>query len=306
MTRAICIAAAAAWLSAAVACRRVSIPATTSPATAGASATKVSDFRTTLADEGLLGIVVAPETVDVASQLEGRLKEIRVRTGDSVERDDVVAKLDTLSARQELAIARADLAVAKSDRDRSRLELAQAEERLRRRETVIELPTQTVGTVSDEERSTSRYQRELAAVRVAAAEAAVASKQSHFEQLRALVAEGFVRAPFSGRVTTRYADVGTLLHKGVPIVRIIGTGELRVRFAIPEEQASRIVVGMPLRIAVGTASLTGAVEKVAPEIDASSRMVFAEASLARDPRQPLRSGQVAHVFVAPQLASATR
>jgi RND family efflux transporter MFP subunit len=264
----------------------------------------VTDSRTAATDEGFLGIVVAPETVDLASQIEGRLKEIKVRPGDSVERDDVVARLDTLSARQELAMARADLAGARSDRDRARLELAQAQERERRREVMIQLPTQTVGTVSDEERSTSRYQRELAAVRVAAADAAVASKESHLEQLRTLVAEGLVRAPFSGRVTSRYADVGTLLHKGAPIVRIIGTGELRVRFAIPEERASSVVVGMPLRIAISTATLSGAVEKVAPEIDAASRMVFAEASIAEDPRQPLRSGQIAHVFIAPQLASA--
>ena len=108
-----------------------------------------------------------------------------------------------------------------------------------------------MGTVSDEELSASRYQQKIAAVKVAAAEANVASKEAHLAQLRALLPEGAVRAPFDGTVTARYADVGALIHKGAPIVRMIESGELRVRFAIPEEEADALAVGDPVRIVAG-------------------------------------------------------
>ena len=48
---------------------------------------------------------------------------------------------------------------------------------------------------------------------------------------RALLAEGAVRAPFAGTIAARYVDVGAMIHRGAPLVRLIEDGELRVRFA---------------------------------------------------------------------------
>jgi len=94
---------------------------------------------------------------------------------------------------------------ARTGPDQAKLELAQAEERLSRRQTVVELPAQTVRTVSDEEFSTSRYQQKISAVKVAAADTSVSSKAAHLAQLRALLAEGAVRAPFYGQRLHRQA-----------------------------------------------------------------------------------------------------
>ena len=253
--------------------------------------------RTAPADEGFLGIVVAPETVDVTSVLEARLKQIELRPGDRVERGAVLATLDTRTARHELAIAAAELAAADTQREQAKLELAQSTERVERRQAVVELPTQTVRTVSDEELSSSRYQKQIAAVKVAAAVANVSSKAAHLAVLRTLLEEGTVRAPFDGTIATRYADVGSLIHKGAPIVRIIEDGQLRVRFAIPEEDADAVASGDPVRINVGGVALDGVVEKVNSEIESASRMVFAEASIdvPAASRHRIRSGGVARV-----------
>jgi RND family efflux transporter MFP subunit len=278
-------------------CRGAVAPVAAPAAMATLVAAKSSEARTAGDDVGFLGIVIAPATVDVTSQLEGRLLAIAVRAGDRVSSGAILAKLDSRSARHELAIAEADLAAAATERQQAKLELAQAEERVLRRQSVVELPTATVRTVSDEELSSSRYQQRIAAVKVAAAAANVASKAAHLAQLRTLVSEGAVRAPFDGTVVARYADVGSLIHKGAPIVRMIESGELRVRFAIPEESANAVATGDAVRIDAGELALGGVVEKVNPEIEAASRMVFAEASLEVPPpaRGHIRSGQVARV-----------
>jgi RND family efflux transporter MFP subunit len=262
--------------------------------------------RTALPEEGFLGMVLAPETVDVTSQLEARLVNIRVRPGDRVARGDVLAQLDTSSARQELAIAVAELAAAHTASDQSKLELAESEERLARRQVLVELPIGSLPTVSDEELSTSRFQQRAAEVKVAAAAANVSSKAAHLAQLRLLLAEGAVRAPFDCTVAVRYADVGALIHKGAPVVRIIASGELRVRFAIPEERGNVLALGDPVRIVAGEESLRGAVEKINPEIDAAARMIFAEASLDLSGRSSglVRSGQAARVHLASRGAQA--
>lgn len=281
-------------------CRRAQAPVAPVVAQASrATPAKVTDW-TARPDDGFLGLVIAPETVDVTSQLEARLADIAVRPGDRVTRGAVLARLDTRSARHELDIAAAELAAARTARDQAKLALAEADERLARRETVVELPHETVGTVSADELSAARYEQKAAAVKVAAAEANVSSKAAHLAELRLLVAEGAVRAPFDGTVAARYADVGSLIRKGAPIVRLIERGELRVRFAIPEERADALAVGDPLRIVAGAETLAGAVEKINPEIDAAARMIFAEASLDLPARSSgrVRAGQVARVHAA--------
>ncbi|HEX6836705.1 MAG TPA: efflux RND transporter periplasmic adaptor subunit [Polyangia bacterium] len=250
------------------------------------------------APEGFVGIVVAPETVDVTTQLEARIRSIDVRLGDHVKAGALLAKLDTRSARHDLEMARAELVAARTERERAGIELAEAAEKLERRGTKVTVRGEAVGTVSDEELSDSKYQEKLAAVRVAAADASIDSKQVRLEQLAALVAEGAVRAPFDGTITARYIDAGAMLQRGAPIVRIIESGQLRVRFAVPEGRASTMKVGVPVRIVVDGRALGGTVEKVSPEIDASARMLFVEARLDADREQGVRPGQVARVSVA--------
>lgn len=291
------IVAVGILVSASASCRGAVAPPATPVATAPPLTPNSTEFRTATTEDGFLGMIIAPETVDITSQLEGRLKGINVRAGDRVTRGAILANLDTRSASQDLAVAIAELAAANTERERTKLELSQADERFARRQSVVELPSQTVRTVSDEELSASRYQQQIAAVKLAAAVANVASKAAHLAQLRTLLAEGAVRAPFDGTVATRYADIGSLIHKGSPIVRMIESGQLRVRFAIPEEQADSVATGDRLRIDAGDLTLAGVVEKVNPEIEAASRMVFAEASLDVPPqaRNRIRSGQVARV-----------
>ena len=252
------------------------------------------------APEGFLGIVIAPETVDVTTQLEARIRSIEVRLGDHVKRGAVLARLDTRSALHDLEMARADLVTARTERERTGIELAEAEERLKRRGAVVTVRGETVGTVSEEELSASKYQEKLAAVRVAAADASIEAKQVRLQQLGALVAEGAVRAPFDGTITARYVDVGAMIQRGAPIVRVIEGGQLRVRFAVPEPRASKMRAGAPVRIVVDGVALAGTVEKVSPEIDASARVLFAEARIeaADDGEPPVRPGQVARVTLA--------
>ncbi|MDB4968789.1 MAG: hypothetical protein JWN44_4478 [Myxococcales bacterium] len=247
---------------------------------------------------GFLGVVVAPQTVDVSAQVAGRLLAVTVRVGDHVQRDAVLARLDGRSAVQEVKMARAELATALAARDQARLDIAQARERAARRSAVVELPSETVGTASAEEVSSAQYQVRLGQAKLDSAEAAVAQRRARLQQMAILAKEGALRAPFEGVVVARYVDAGSSIRQSMPVVRLLETGELRVRFAMPED-ADELAVGTAVRVSVGAEAVDGVVEKVTPEIDAASRMIFAEASLA--PRHaslhPLRSGQVARVSV---------
>jgi multidrug efflux pump subunit AcrA (membrane-fusion protein) len=82
-------------------------------------------------------------------------------------------------------------------------------------------------------------------------------------------------------VAARYLDPGALVHAQTPIVRLISADELRVRFAISEDEALRFApaVRIRARVAASGMQLDGTVESIAPEVDTAARMIFAEARL---------------------------
>jgi hypothetical protein len=79
-------------------------------------------------------------------------------------------------------------------------------------------------------------------------------------------------------VASRYVEDGAYLRAGVPLLRLVDTGGLRVRFAVPEQAADKPSTGTLVHVHIDShLALSATVEHVSPEIDAAARMVFAEA-----------------------------
>jgi membrane fusion protein (multidrug efflux system) len=99
----------------------------------------------------------------------------------------------------------------------------------------------------------------------------------------------------------RYVDPGGIVGTNTPIVRLISANDFIVRFAVPESQVAAVAIGARVRVVVRSqqrAWLHGIVDKVAPEIDAASRMLFLEAHLAgTDAGAATLSGEMARVSV---------
>lgn len=219
---------------------------------------------------GLLGVVVG-EGVEVRAPLDGRLEQLSVRLGDEVAAGAELGRLDARPLRQEATMAEARLAAAESEVARLELELGEASERLAR---YARVPTETF---SADELAAARYQEKSAGVRLAAARATVRERQAALAQARQRLEETTLRAPFAGRVVERLVDPGGVVQSGSVLMRLLRAGPVRVRFAIPEERLGEVRVGAPVRLELPVLgrSVSGRVERVAPEVDAASRMVFA-------------------------------
>jgi RND family efflux transporter MFP subunit len=244
--------------------------------------------------EGLLGVILARASVDMAAPAEGRIRAVDVRIGDRVAAGGRIARIDLPDARFELEVAEASAKAAQLENDKAKVELAEAEERLERRKSLS-----AEALTSGEDLSAARYQARLMAVRVDATAAQMRQQRARVEQLRQANTEADIRAPFDGIVAVRYADPGARVRQGEPIVRLIAASERFVRFAVPEERASEVTVGLPVRVDADHLELAGRVEKIAPEIDAASRMVFVEAGLEQGAGTPgaVLSGEIARVWL---------
>jgi RND family efflux transporter MFP subunit len=241
-----------------------------------------------------VGVVLASKTAEIAARFQGRLTEVPVRIGDRVRAGAILAVLDVPVLRHELRAAEASLRTSEVEQARGAVELTEAEERLVRYTGLF-----ADGASSGEELTSAKYQRQLGAARLRLMESQVAERRTLVERLRRENEEATVRAPFDGVVAARYVDQGAMIGLATPIVRLISAGELIVRFAVPEADAKLVSIGMSIEVALPDAPLPvrATIAKIAPEIDAASRMVYVEATLAASAQQePLAmSGGVARI-----------
>jgi RND family efflux transporter MFP subunit len=267
--------------------------------TAVADAGSPGAIRVQSEKAGFLGVLTPGEAVDVATRIDGLITGVELRLGDQVEENKVIATIDDRAPRDELAMALAGLNAALADQERASLELAEARERRQRWHAMSK--DGGVEVVSQEELTSLTYKQKYAAQRLKSAEAQVAEYRARVHNLERRVAESTVRAPFAGVVAKRYVDPGATVQPGDPIVRLVRGGDFWVRFAIPEQKSAAVRRGQAVTVRAETvdAALSGVVEKVAPEVDDASRMIFAEARLTVPEalRDLALAGRVVRVYV---------
>ena len=184
------------------------------------------------------GLIVARESADVASRIEGVLTAVHVRPGDHVHEGEIVATTDAGTAAGELEKARATLQSVLADERSARVEFAAAQLRLKRREELL-----AEGLVSREERDGFQAQCESAGARFDAAHARTDVQRAQIAILEQSVRNQTIRAPFAGTVMVRFLDPGSAVHPGMPVLNLAKSGGLWVRFAVPADEGHAVAAG---------------------------------------------------------------
>jgi len=246
-------------------------------------------------ETGFLGVVVALQSVELSAKFDGTLERLDVHVGDHVKAGTVIARLDSRSVVQDLAIAEASLLVAEAEHDRLVVESRDASNRRARLQIIPEL-------FAREQLEAADSQEQVAAARLRGSVAELAGKRARTNQLRETLRNARIVAPFDGTVAAQYVDPGTTVSRSTPIVRVISPTSLVIRFAVPEEQAAGIAVRRNVTVRVESVNLTadGVIESVVPEIDAALRMVVIEARLTANGghTRAIPAGAIARVRVA--------
>jgi RND family efflux transporter MFP subunit len=242
--------------------------------------------------EAFVGVIFARQQVDLASTAQAVVETVPVQLGSQVERGDTIATLDADAVRRELAAAGAAVRAANADLSAARVELAAASEKVKRLSRFPE-------GVPGEEIVSARTRERLLSSQLVGARARVGGAMARVEQLRVLVENAAIVAPFDGVIAARYVDPGALVGPGKPIARLISADDLWVRFAVAEERAGTVHVKACVRVALRSPDLSvpGSVEMVAPQVDTALRMLIAEARLSvpDEWRGKLQAGLAAEV-----------
>lgn len=266
------------------ACSRAPLPGKVSEVAPGRHA---ADHAASAArDAGWLGVILPRQSVDLAPEIPGRVEQVYVREGDAVRRGQIVAMLESAHDLQELAMAEVGLRAAEADVARSRLELADADNRLTSR---LAMPD----VFPKEEIRRAEIQKQMAGVNLEGMQARVEEQRARVAQARNRLDHAQVRAPADGTVTRRYAERGALAGPGQPVVRIIGDDRLIVRFAAPPDQARSMRAAMRVGVTADDAPVPAVIESVSSEVDPPSGMVIVVAGF--DPAVRIKPGSVVRV-----------
>ncbi len=233
-----------------------------------------------------VGTVRAAQTSQVSSQMMGNIVEIRSHEGDRVQNGQVLATIDDAQPRSAAEQAKAALAVAKNEATAADSDLALAQATLQRYQQLYDKKS-----VSPQEfdEIKARYQsaearREMARAGQAQASAVLTQAQTSLSYTR-------IRAPFSGIVTEKRADVGTLASPGMPIFTLEDTRSFRLEVTVDESdiRLAHVGQGAPVTIdALGNNQLPDKIVQIVPAADTASRSFLVKVELPVDAR--LRSG----------------
>ena len=177
-----------------------------------------------------VGAVVAGEAVDVAAEIAGVIDSLDVRLGDRVEAGQVIASLDTRALQHQLDTEHANLRSAQAQKRRFAIEAERTADEHQRRVALS-------GLLSREDEEKARYQHEAAIASLEEASAELSRVAARIAGLKDDIERSRLRAPFAGSVALRYLDPGARASAGTPIVHLLGSDDLLVRFAMPAKNA---------------------------------------------------------------------
>lgn len=225
--------------------------------------------------DGFSGYVEADYTY-VAPLVSGRLTHVHVKEGDTVAAGARLFDLDDTAAASAVAQAKAQADAAMADvrnlqtgsreaeLDVIRQSLQQAQLTLQQATTdasrIRSLAVRGVATSADRDKADTALQKAAAEVRqlnaqlaaaelparpeqIAAAKAKAEAADQALAQTRATLGYYHVAAPVDGKVDRQFLKTGEVSGPSAPVLSIVRTGDLKLRFFVPEAARPHFAMG---------------------------------------------------------------
>ena len=195
------------------------------------------------------GYVVARRQATVSSKATGKVLEVLVEEGMSVEADQLLATLDASLPRAQLALEESQLAAAETALDEIRKSIEQARLDFERTQNLAEREL-----ASQAELDRDRIGLEGLEARLKYAQRQLDIARRGVDVQRLLVEDMEIRAPFAGVVIAKAAQPGEMISPisagggftRTGICTIVDMGSLEVEVDVPEDYINRVRPGQPV------------------------------------------------------------
>src|SRR5580698_2126328 len=210
------------------------------------------------------------QEVDVMAKIAGYVKEIGVDIGDHVRRDAILATLEVPEIQDDVAKAKAGVAAAEANivTAQAAVERAHAGANIASLsfKRIQDVATRDRGLVPKQEIDVAQSHDLEAAAQLASATSALRAAQeskveaeSEYSRAVAMMQYATIRAPFTGVITKRYANTGSMIQAGIssqtqamPVVRLAENSLLRLTLPVPVSAVPDSHNGDPVSVNVTT------------------------------------------------------
>jgi RND family efflux transporter MFP subunit len=215
----------------------------------------------------------------IYARTNGYLKKWYRDIGSRVRQGELLAEIDTPEVDQQLIQAKADLDTSKANANLSKITSTRFEELIK-----------TDGV--------SKQEVDNAQGDFAAKQANVASAEANVRRLQELESFKHIYAPFSGVITRRNVDMGTLINAGNGgasqlLFSLAQTDPIRVYVNVPESAAPAIRAGLPANLELSQfpgRKFHGKVVRTSESIDINTRTLLTEVDVPNKDGELLPGG----------------
>ncbi len=212
----------------------------------------------------LIGVVNASNDVNVISEAQGLVVDVKIKVGDYVKSGTVLFQIDDVLMQSNLASAEINFLKSKRDFERS--------------ETLYQ------------ENSISAAQLDLARLGMKAAESQLTLARKQLNDTK-------IKAPISGTINKRMVNEGAMVNVGTAVANIVDISTLKVALNVSEKDAFQIKTGKQVEITTDIypgVTFYGRVDNIASKAD-EAHTYPVEVKLPNSAQHPLKAGMFARV-----------
>lgn len=177
------------------------------------------------------GSLAPRRSIAIASQVNGTIKSVEARIGDSVKAGDVLALVDVETSQIQLSQQRSTAAA-------TRAQLAQAESQLERTLRLADSGLTPSANVEAEKASIEALKANLSAL------------EAQVEAAELVIRNATVTAPFDGIVATRSIEPGQLISPGAALFDLVDLSLMEMTAYVPVSASPRLSPGQRVTLTV--------------------------------------------------------
>ncbi len=230
------------------------------------------------------GIVSAIKDASVFSKISEKLTALKVKPGDRVNKDQIMAIQYNLLLKQSVEMAEAALRSAQAQKSLAEQEFARMKKLYDQR------------AVSQQQFDQVKTQSETASIAVEQASTQLAQSREQYEN-------SFIKSPFDGVVAAVYFEKDQMIPAGQPVIKIISPNAMKGKLRVSAKDLSLLKIGQDVKInfpAIPNQSFHGSVNRIDQAFDPVSKSLEVEVQI-NDADQTVKSGMFGEFLITTEI-----
>lgn len=232
--------------------------------------------------ERFSGNVKSVNQVSLYPEISGVIAQVFVNNGDFVEKGDKLVQLNTQILEKQLQQAEAGLRINRAQLKQAEAQLAQIKAEFDR---VKQLEERDLTSQVEVDQIQARLLSAEADVELA--EAQLAQSQSQVEERKEQLSKAVIRAPITGTVGQRNAEIGMQATPNTQLFLIGDLSRLKIEIVLTENMMNRINVGQTARVYVENSqgneiALSAKLSRISPFLNEITRSTEAEIEITNE------------------------